>query len=174
VDIDRERENYQRLPAGIQPCFAQLPRPSYVDEHGRAFLILQDLNRYLTLEEFMRRVPQARPFVNTELAPFLIWMHTGQMRQPRPAPYGLLWELYLLPMQSHIGREFGYIPDNSLLEDSAVQHKAEELKHTLLNMIWATCAPPACAGRFSDGPPCTATCTRATSWCASCGRASAA
>lgn len=135
VDVDRERENYQRLPASIQPCFAQLPRPSHIDEHGRAFLILQDLNRYLTLEEFMRRVPQARPFVNAELGPFLIWMHTGQMRQPRPAPYGLLWELYLLPMQSHIGRVFGYIQDNSLLEDATVQRKAEELKHTLLNMM---------------------------------------
>ena len=134
-EVDRERDNYARLPASIQPCFAQLPRPSFVDEHGRAFLILQDLNRYLTLDETMRRVPQARPAINAELGDFLTWMHAGQLRQPRLAPYGLLWELYLLPMQGHVGRIFSYIQDNGLLDAAGAHEKADTLKHGLLDMM---------------------------------------
>jgi hypothetical protein len=134
-EINRERENYNRLPAGIHHCFARLPDPSFTDERGRAFLVLQDLSRYLTLEEILRRIPQARESVNSEIGPFLLGMHQGQLHQPRPAPYGLLWELYLLPMQEHVGRIFGYIQDHGLLEQRAAQQKADELKHRLLDLI---------------------------------------
>jgi len=134
VEIDRERANYDRLPASIRPCFAIVPQPSHQDERGRAFLILQDLNRYRTLDEMLWRVPQARPEIAAELGPFLIWMHAGQHRKTSPAPYGLLWELYLLPMQEHIGRIFTYIQDNALLDQRKLE-QAHLLKHTLLDQM---------------------------------------
>lgn len=134
-EIDRERENYHRLPAGIRDCFATVPQPSFIDERGRAFLILQDLYRYWTLDELLRRVPQAREAVTRELGPFLLRMHQGQAPRPRPAPYGLLWELYLLPMQEHIGRIFAYIQDNNLLEGETRQQQAEQLKRELFALM---------------------------------------
>ncbi len=135
-EVNRERENYNRLPASIRHCFARLPDPSFTDESGRAFLILQDLHRYLTLEEILRRIPQARETVTRELGPFLLGMHLGQTRNPRPGPYGLLWELYLLPMQEHVGRIFAYIQDHSLLDGQpAAEQKAEDLKRRLLDLI---------------------------------------
>ncbi len=135
-EVNRERDNYQSLPANVRSCFARLPDPSYVDEHGRAFLILQDLNRYLTLHEILHRIPQSREALNREIGPFLLWMHQGQVRNPRPGPYGLLWELYLLPMQGHIGRIFGYIQDNGLLDGKrAAEEKAGHLKQRLLNLM---------------------------------------
>ncbi len=136
-EIKRERENYNRLPNSIRSSFARVPEASHIDERGRAFLVLQDLNRYWTLDELMRRVPQARTALLDEIGDFLIRMHQGQyhMQRPRPAPYGLLWELYLLPMQEHIGRVFGYIQDNELLEDEKSKGQASEIKHTLLDMM---------------------------------------
>jgi hypothetical protein len=134
-EVDDERRNYNRLPNSVRSCFARVPEPSYIDDHRRAFLILQDLNRYWTLDELMRRVPQARSALNEELGPFLTWMHRGQMRQPQPAPYGLLWDLYLLPMQEHIGRIFAFVQDNSLLEGEKNASRTNELKHRLLDQM---------------------------------------
>ncbi len=134
VEVDRERENYRRLPNSIRNCFATVPEPTYTDERGRAFMIMQDLNRYRTLEEMLWRVPQARAAINAELGPFLVWMHEGQIRKTTTAPYGLLWELYLLPMQSHIGRIFAYIQDNGLLEQRKLE-TAHDLKQQLLGLM---------------------------------------
>ncbi len=134
AEIERERANYDRLPAGIRSCFAMMPRPSYEDDRGRVFVIMQDLSRYRTLEEMLRQVPQARPEISAELGPFLIFMHAGQHRKTSPAPYGLLWELYLLPMQEHIGRVFAYIQDNALLDQRKLE-QAHLLKHTLLDQM---------------------------------------
>lgn len=134
AEVDRERNNYRRLPNSIRNCFAIVPEPTYQDDSGRSFMILHDLNRYRTLEETLRRVPQIRESINDELGPFLTWMHEGQSRRPAPAPYGLLWELYLLPMQEHIGRIFAYIQDNSLLEKRK-QEAAYEIKQSLLTLM---------------------------------------
>ncbi|MBN2471112.1 MAG: hypothetical protein JXN59_10340, partial [Anaerolineae bacterium] len=133
-EVDQERENYRKLPNSIRSCFAALPEPTYIDDRGRAFMIMQDLNRYRTLDEMLWRVPQARPAINAELGPFLQWMHEGQIRKATTAPYGLLWELYLLPMQSHIGRIFAYIQDNGLLEQRKLE-AAHELKQQLLGLM---------------------------------------
>ncbi len=134
TEIEEERANYDRLPASIRSCFAMVPQPSYQDEYGRSFLILQDLNSYRTLIEMLKDVPQARPEISAELGPFLLGVHTGQRRKPPQAPYGLLWELYLLPMQEHIGRVFTYIQDNALLDQRKLE-QADQLKHTLLDQM---------------------------------------
>ncbi|MBN1967286.1 MAG: phosphotransferase [Anaerolineae bacterium] len=133
-EIQRERENYYRLPVSIRDCFARVPRPIHVDEEGRGFLVLQDLFQYWTLDETMRRVPQAREALTREIGPFLHQMHYGR-RRARPAPYGLLWDLYLLPMQEHIGRIFTYIQDNNLHDDTGKQHDADQLKGRLLDLM---------------------------------------
>ncbi|GAB4575029.1 MAG: hypothetical protein Kow0077_24540 [Anaerolineae bacterium] len=133
-EVALEQQNYSRLPNSIRPCFASVPAPTYTDDRGRAFLILQDLNRFRTLDETLRRVPQVREAVSAELGPFLLWMHQGQVRKPATAPYGLLWELYLLPMQAHIGRIFAYIEDNSLLDQPRME-QAYALKQALLGLM---------------------------------------
>lgn len=133
-EIERERENYHRLPASIRECFARVPRPIHVDDDGRGFVVLQDLFQYWTLDETMRRVPQSRPALAQELGPFLRQMHIGR-RRPRPAPYGLLWDLYLLPMQEHIGRIFTYVQDNALHEDTGKQREVDHLKSRLLELM---------------------------------------
>ena len=134
AEVERERDNYRRLPNSIRNCFATVPEPTYTDDRGRAFMIMQDLNRYRTLDETLWRVPQSRAAINAELGPFLLWMHEGQIRKVTTAPYGLLWELYLLPMQEHIGRIFAYIQDNGLLEQRKLEN-AHELKQRLLNLM---------------------------------------
>jgi hypothetical protein len=79
-------------------------------------------------------VPQVRESVNREIGPFLLWMHQGQSRAAGQAPYGLLWELYLLPMQEHIGRIFSYIQDNALLDRRKLE-ETHTLKQTLLGLM---------------------------------------
>ncbi len=133
-EINRERANYSQLPNSIRRCFAHIPESSYIDSRGRAFLVLQDLLHYRTLVEMLRQVPQARESINREIGPFLLWMHQGQGRAAGQASDGPVWELYLLPMQRHIGRIFSYIQDNGLLDRRKLE-EAHILKQTLLGLI---------------------------------------
>ena len=62
-------------------------------------------------------------------------MHRGDARPPRNATWGLLWQLYLLPMQEHVERIFSYIRDNSLLDRKTKQPQANAIQRTLLDLI---------------------------------------
>lgn len=134
-EIDRERENYARLPNSIRDCFVNIPQPSYVDnERRRAFVIMADLNRYRTLSDALLKVPQMHESLIHELGPFLVRVHLGDVRQRRGLQDGLLLQLYLLPMQQHTRRIFSYMLENKLLE-SDKQKYAHDLQRTLLDVI---------------------------------------
>jgi hypothetical protein len=62
-------------------------------------------------------------------------MHRGDARPPRSATWGLLWQLYLLPMQEHVERIFNYIRDNSLLDKKNKQPQANAIQRSLLDLI---------------------------------------
>lgn len=136
-EIDLERENYTRLPSNIRDCFVNIPQPSYIDEQRRrAFVIMADLNRYRTLSDALQKVPQIHDSIVNELGPFLLRIHQGgDGRGRRSLGEGLLLQLYLLPMQQHVRRVFGYILENKLLEDSAKQKYANQLQRSLLDLI---------------------------------------
>jgi hypothetical protein len=134
-EIDRERENYAKLPNSIRDAFVNIPQPSYVDdERRRAFVIMADLNRYRTLSDALLKVPQMHEALIHELGPFLIRVHLGDVRVRRGLQEGLLLQLYLLPMQQHTRRIFSYVLENKLLEADK-QKYANQLQRTLLDVI---------------------------------------
>ena len=134
-EIDRERENYAKLPNSIRDAFVNIPQPSYVDnERRRAFVIMADLNRYRTLSDALLKVPQMHEALIHELGPFLIRVHMGDVRVRRGLQEGLLLQLYLLPMQQHTRRIFSYVLENKLLEADK-QKYANQLQRTLLDVI---------------------------------------
>ena len=134
-EIDLERQNYDKLPAAVRDCFVNIPQPSYVDEtHRRAFVIMADLHRYRTLYEAVQKVPQIQDALVTELPAFLLRVHQGDGRGRRGGSDGLLWLLYLQPMQQHIRRIFGYVLENRLLDSEDRQRSAVELQRSLLDM----------------------------------------
>jgi hypothetical protein len=104
------------------------------DERRRAFVIMADLNRYRTLSDALLKVPQMHEALIHELGPFLIRVHLGDVRLRRGFQEGLLLQLYLLPMQQHTRRIFGYVLENKLLE-SDKQKYAQHLQRTLLDVI---------------------------------------
>ncbi len=135
-EIDLERENFARLPAGIRDCFVNIPQPSYIDEQRRrAFVIMADLNRYRTLSDVLQKVPQYHEAVISELGTFLLRVHQGDGRGRRYIQESLLLQLYLLPMQQHIRRVFGYMLENKLLEDAPKLRLARQLQRSLLEQI---------------------------------------
>ena len=135
-EVNLERENYARLPASIRDCFVNIPQPSYVDEtRRRAFVIMADLHRYRTLSEALQKVPQIHESIISELGAFLLRMHQGEGRGRHYVQEGLLLQLYLLPMQQHVRRIFGYMIENKLLESDGKPKFANELQHALLDHI---------------------------------------
>ncbi len=135
-EIDLERENYAVLPTSIRDCFVNIPQPSYVDDQRRrAFVIMADLHRYRTLSDALAKVPQIHDAIAQELGGFLLRMHQGEGRGRRSASEGLLWQLYLMPMQQHIRRIFQYALDNRLLDNDANQKQAQTLQRELLDRI---------------------------------------
>lgn len=135
-EIDLERQNYTRLPAAVRDCFVNIPQPSYVDEtHRRAFVIMADLHRYRTLYEAVQKVPQIQDALAAELPAFLLRVHQGDGRERRSGADGLLWLLYLQPMQQHIRRVFGYILENRLLDSEDRMRSAVALQRSLLDMV---------------------------------------
>jgi hypothetical protein len=138
-EINLERENYARLPHAIREYFVSIPQASYVDEsRRRAFVIMSDLNRYRTLYDAIQKVPQVHEALVSELASFLLRVHQGDGRARRSLQEGLLWQLYLMPMQQHIRRVFTYVLENRLvesLENGEKQKYALYLQRTLLDTI---------------------------------------
>jgi hypothetical protein len=135
-EVNLERENYARLPASIRDCFVNIPQPSYVDEQRRrAFVIMADLHRYRTLSEALQKVPQIHEAIVNELGAFLLRMHQGEGLGRRYVQEGLLLQLYLLPMQQHVRRIFGYMLENKLLESEGKPKFAADLQRALLDQI---------------------------------------
>jgi hypothetical protein len=135
-EIQRERENYAALPNAIRESFVRIPQATHVDEQRRrAYVIMADLSNYQTLYEALSKVPQIHDAIARELGYFLLHMHRGDARQPRPAQWGLLWQLYLLPMQEHVERIFNYVRDNNLIDRKHKQPQANTLQRTLLDTI---------------------------------------
>lgn len=135
-EINRERENYAALPPALRDSFVKIPQPTYVDDQRRrAYVIMADLANYQTLYDMIMRVPQMQEALARELGPFLLNVHRGDTRQKRMAPWGLLWQLYLLPMQEHVERIFNYVRDNNLLERKVKLPMANELQRTLLDLL---------------------------------------
>lgn len=134
-EVNRERENYAALPPAIRDCFVRIPQASYIDEkRRRAYVIMADLSHYQTLYESIGKYPQIQDVIRREVGPFLLTMHRGDSRQPRLAQWGLLWQLYLLPMQEHVERVFNYIRDNNLIDRKRLP-QANQLQRRLLDMI---------------------------------------
>lgn len=134
-EIDLERENYARLPNSIKECFVNIPQPSYIDaDRRRAFVIMADLNRYRTLSDALQKVPQIHDSIINELGPFLLRVHQGDRGRAQMGE-GLLLQLYLVPMQQHVRRVFGYMLENKLLEEAGKSKYAYQLQRSLLDMI---------------------------------------
>ncbi len=117
AEIDKERRNYTLLPQAIRDCFVNIPQDSYVDvKEGSAYVIMADLALYTTLFERFSTFHQIRDEVLDELGPFLMKMHHGGEAQAPKDRQGLLWQVYLLPMQEYVGRSFSLLREQPLLE----------------------------------------------------------
>jgi hypothetical protein len=103
-EINRERANFERLPARIQSSFVQIPAPSYTDIYSqRGFVIMEDLDHYQTFYEIYDRLLKPdRPLIGAQLSAFLIDMHRGEIGVTEMSSSNHLRDLYLLPMLQHI------------------------------------------------------------------------
>ena len=102
-EIEREYRNYRdRLPSVLQPMFATL-RMTHKNAEN-AFLIIQDLQNFESLAEFLESAKPAS--INERLSDTLIdfiWrLHSLGPGQQKNAPEGLVRDLYFVPLWRYV------------------------------------------------------------------------
>ncbi|HEX2620446.1 MAG TPA: hypothetical protein VHL11_09870, partial [Phototrophicaceae bacterium] len=118
-EIERERENYNRLPGRIRGSFVSIPDASYTDERlQRAFVIMQDLNNYHTLfENYDRLLKPDNPRLGSLLSEFLLSVHRGDGEPTVLSRANHLRELYLLPMMQHLNYIATHLQNRDIVSD---------------------------------------------------------
>ncbi len=134
-EIDLERKNYERVPDTIRSCFVNFPaQDTYFDpEQQRAYIVIPDLHGYRTLYEYyVRGFAAVFPGVVKHLGAFLLRVHQARGYQRELAPRGILYDIYLLPMQQNLALSFNYLWQNKLLVGEEGQHHATLLQQKLI------------------------------------------
>ncbi len=116
-DIANERAHYDQLPVALVNSFARVPKESYVNDDGQAFVIIEDLDQYKTFYELYPQVLRAGVPIGKKLGVFLLSMHRADTIEPPPSGENHLRDLYIIPMLEHVGRVFNHIESNNLLDD---------------------------------------------------------
>ena len=104
-ELERERENYNRLPQRLKDkeYFVRVPEASYTDERGQTYIIMEDLHQYETLAECHERLLKPdKPRVFDLLAQFLLDVHDGDGETPKWATRNHVRDMYILPLIQHI------------------------------------------------------------------------
>lgn len=113
-DVNKERENYERLPAATRDYFVRIPEATYMDrDNGISYVIMQDLRDYKTLYEIYDIVAQNAREVADQLGNFLIRMHEGGSSQLHPAARSTFRELYLGKFLEYVDRVFNFLVKHS-------------------------------------------------------------
>lgn len=129
VEISKEREHYEALPAAILDCFVRIPEPSYTDrEHDLSYVIMQDLHNYQTLYEGLDIIKESPLLIADQLGSFLIRVHEGGTSHINSAPRSLFRELYLSRTMEHIDRVFNFLIAHAT---PAQQQDIREVQHDI-------------------------------------------
>lgn len=102
-EIETEYLNYRdNLPHMLQNMFATMQLTHKTAEHS--FIVMQDLDNYETLEEYLTRVRvrNINSNLTTALLEHIQHFHNHGISQTQPAPAGLIRTLYLKPMWRYI------------------------------------------------------------------------
>lgn len=137
-EIDLERKNYERVPDTIRNCFVNFPaQDTYFDpEQQRAYIVMPDLHGYRTLYEYyLRGFAAVYPGLIKHLGAFLLRVHQARGYQREFAPRGILYDIYLLPMQQNLALSFNYLWQNKLLAGEDGQHHASLLHQKLVEQL---------------------------------------
>lgn len=135
-EIRLEHENYKKLPDVIRGYFVNIPREMYPDPtQQRAYVIMPDLYQFKTLYESLSLLPRIYPALMQRLSAFLITMHRANSYNPVRAPRGILYDLYLLPMQQHVALIFNFLNSEKLLVEDHDRQHANMLQQKLVEQL---------------------------------------
>lgn len=103
-DIDKERRNYNQLPARLRSYFVKIPeREAYLNEERQGFVVMEDLRDYFTLfEMYDRLLKPDNPRLPALLSDFLLTVHRGEGGPLRKATSNHLRDIYIVPMLRHV------------------------------------------------------------------------
>ena len=133
-EIEHERNNYGKLPSGIQDHFVRIPETTYTDlQTGLAYVVMQDLHDYKTLYEVHSLLARDVVAVADQLGNFLKQMHEGGTSVTRPVTKSLLREIYLRKMMEYIDRIFDFVWEYKVFEKT--QTFVNEIQHELFDCI---------------------------------------
>lgn len=138
AEIKQERDNYDRLPDTIRPSFVNFPtQDTYLDpDQRRAYIVMPDLHSYRTLYEYyMGNLAAIAPGLMKHLGGFLLRVHQARMQPAEFAPRGIIYELYLSPMQQNIATIFNYLWQNKLLVTEENQQRATLVHQKLVEEL---------------------------------------
>lgn len=117
-EINQERENYELLPETIRSSFVNFPQQdAHLDrEQQRAYIVMPDLHGYRTLYEYyMGNMAPITASLQKNLGAFLLRIHQAKMYPAEYVPRGIIYDLYLRPMQDNIATAFNYLWQYKLL-----------------------------------------------------------
>ncbi|NWG15423.1 MAG: hypothetical protein HXY41_02195 [Chloroflexi bacterium] len=135
-EIRLEHENYKKLPDVLRRCFVNIPREMYPDPaRQEAYVIMPDLSQFKTLYESLSILPRIYPALMKELSAFLITMHWANQYNPVPAPRGIVYDLYLQPMQQHVALIFNFLTREKLLVEDQTRQHANLLQQKLVEQL---------------------------------------
>lgn len=139
-EIERERQNYNRLPGRIRGNFVSIPDASYTDQQRqRAFVIMQDLTHYQTLFEIYDRLLKPdNPRIGGLLSEFLLNIHRGDGEPITLSRANHLRELYLLPMMQQLNYISAHMENRDIVseEDATRFYQIEQkLNHLLAGIM---------------------------------------
>ncbi len=134
TEIEHERNNYHKLPPGIQDHFVRIPETTYTDlETGLAYVVMQDLHDYKTLYEIHSLLSSDVVAVADQLGSFLRQMHEGGTTQTPQVRKSLLREIYLRKMMEYIDRIFDFVWEYNVFEKT--QAFVNDIQHDLFDCI---------------------------------------
>lgn len=126
-DVNKERENYEKLPAATRDYFVRIPESTYTDkEHGISYVIMQDLRDYKTLYEIYDIVAQNTREVADQLGNFLIRMHEGGSSHLTPAARSTFRELYLGKFLEYVDRVFNFLVKHAPIDSRTELRDAQD------------------------------------------------
>ena len=136
ADIEAERANSQKLPDAVKDFYVHIPRDTYTDDKGIAYIVIRDLHDYRTLYESVRASApgQIQKALARELPAFLLYSHRGAERGVVPASPGIVQDLYLLPMQTGISTIFRCLRDRSVAIEDKRRTAANDLYLRLIEL----------------------------------------
>lgn len=136
VEVDKEREGYERLPPATQDYFVRIPQSSYTDpESDISYVVMQDLRHYKTLYEVRHKLEGNVNSLSNQLGDFLQRMHRAGTTKREMAPTSTLREIYLNKMLEYIDRVFNFLNEYELYPQDSDQADTQRIQYELFERL---------------------------------------